>query len=113
MTGYADLKPGDLMFWSSDGTVGGIHHVSMYLGNDSMIHAPRTGKPVQIVDARAHVTSSPAGISCGLQFNDCEAAFRAGTVELLLGTSKTRVSASAGNSTIGRVTAAARRPPAR
>jgi thermitase len=37
---------------------------------------------VQIVDARAHVTSSPAGINCGLQFNDCEAAFPAGTVEL-------------------------------
>ncbi|MFE9098010.1 C40 family peptidase [Streptomyces sp. NPDC007264] len=46
---YSDLKPGDLMFWSSDGTVGGIHHVSMYLGNDEMIHAPRTGKTVEIV----------------------------------------------------------------
>ncbi|MFB0626819.1 C40 family peptidase [Streptomyces sp. AB3(2024)] len=46
---YTDLKPGDLMFWSSDGTVPGIHHVSMYLGNDSMIHAPRTGKNVEIV----------------------------------------------------------------
>lgn len=46
---YADLRPGDLMFWSSDGTVGGIHHVSMYLGNDEMIHAPRTYKTVEIV----------------------------------------------------------------
>ncbi|MCX4763818.1 NlpC/P60 family protein [Streptomyces sp. NBC_01275] len=46
---YSALQPGDLMFWSSDGSVGGIHHVSMYLGNDEMIHAPRTGKTVEIV----------------------------------------------------------------
>ncbi|MFG2330121.1 C40 family peptidase [Streptomyces sp. NPDC048604] len=46
---YKALKPGDLMFWSDDGTVDGIHHVSMYLGNDEFIHAPRTGKDVEIV----------------------------------------------------------------
>ncbi|WP_055494479.1 C40 family peptidase [Streptomyces sp. TP-A0356] len=46
---YSDLKPGDLMFWSSDGTESGIHHVSMYLGNDQMIHAPHTGAKVEIV----------------------------------------------------------------
>ncbi|MFD7712214.1 C40 family peptidase [Streptomyces sp. NPDC059786] len=52
---YSALKPGDLMFWSTDGSVGGIHHVSMYLGNDQMIHAPRTGKTVEIVD---HVSAN-------------------------------------------------------
>lgn len=51
VSNYADLKPGDLMFWSDTGTVGGIHHVGMYLGNDQMIHAPRTGKDVEIVPA--------------------------------------------------------------
>jgi cell wall-associated NlpC family hydrolase len=43
------LRPGDLIFWSIDpNDAGTIHHVGMYLGNGRMIHAPRTGKPVQI-----------------------------------------------------------------
>ncbi|MGW0704890.1 C40 family peptidase [Streptomyces sp. NPDC002643] len=50
VSSYGALKPGDLMFWTDDGSVAGIHHVSMYLGNDQMIHAPRTGKTVEIVD---------------------------------------------------------------
>jgi cell wall-associated NlpC family hydrolase len=43
------LRPGDLIFWSlNPSDPGTIHHVAMYLGNGRMIHAPRTGKPVQI-----------------------------------------------------------------
>jgi cell wall-associated NlpC family hydrolase len=37
--------PGDLLFYASGGRV---HHVSMYLGDGDMIHAPRTGQPVQV-----------------------------------------------------------------
>jgi cell wall-associated NlpC family hydrolase len=40
------LRPGDLVFWGS--TPGTIHHVAMYVGNGQIIHAPRTGQPVQI-----------------------------------------------------------------
>lgn len=44
-----ELRPGDLIFWSIDpNDPGTIHHVAMYLGDGRMIHAPRTGKPVQI-----------------------------------------------------------------
>jgi cell wall-associated NlpC family hydrolase len=39
-------SPADLLFYASNGRV---HHVSMYLGNGQMIHAPRTGRPVTIV----------------------------------------------------------------
>lgn len=49
VSSYSNLRPGDLMFWSSNGTVSGIHHVSMYLGHDEMIHAPHTGSQVKIV----------------------------------------------------------------
>jgi len=43
------LRPGDLIFWAvNPGDPGTIHHVAMYLGDGRMIHAPRTGKPVQI-----------------------------------------------------------------
>ena len=44
-----ELRPGDLIFWAvNPGDPGTIHHVAMYLGNGRMIHAPRTGQPVQI-----------------------------------------------------------------
>lgn len=44
-----ELRPGDLIFWSIDpDDPGTIHHVGMYLGDGRMVHAPRTGKPVQI-----------------------------------------------------------------
>ena len=45
---YSQLRPGDLIFWSSNGSPGGIFHVAMYIGNDQMVHAPRTGVPVKI-----------------------------------------------------------------
>lgn len=37
--------PGDLLFYASGGRV---RHVTMYVGGGYMIHAPRTGQPVQI-----------------------------------------------------------------
>jgi cell wall-associated NlpC family hydrolase len=43
-------QPGDLLFYASHGLV---HHVSMYVGGGLMIHAPRTGQPVQIVSFSA------------------------------------------------------------
>ncbi|WP_233617739.1 MULTISPECIES: C40 family peptidase [Actinomadura] len=39
----SDLQPGDLVFFS------GLGHVGMYVGNGQMIHAPRTGKNVEVV----------------------------------------------------------------
>lgn len=44
--GVGDLRPGDLVFWGD--SPGSIHHVAMYLGNGQIIHAPRTGRPVEI-----------------------------------------------------------------
>ena len=44
-----ELRPGDLIFWSTDpDDPGTIHHVAMYIGDGRMVHAPRSGKPVQI-----------------------------------------------------------------
>ncbi|SCL16254.1 NlpC/P60 family protein [Micromonospora rhizosphaerae] len=39
----SDARPGDLVFFYSD-----LHHMGLYLGNGLMVHAPRTGKPVQV-----------------------------------------------------------------
>jgi peptidoglycan DL-endopeptidase RipA len=42
------LMPGDLVFWSGDGTVGGIGHVAIYIGNGNVIQAPFSGAYVEI-----------------------------------------------------------------
>jgi cell wall-associated NlpC family hydrolase len=44
----ASLKPGDLVFWSSNGMVSGIHHVAMYIGGGNVIQAPESGDVVKI-----------------------------------------------------------------
>ncbi|MGW4378422.1 NlpC/P60 family protein [Kitasatospora sp. NPDC004531] len=41
----ADIQPGDLLFYYND-----LHHVGIYIGNGKLLHAPRTGKNVEIVD---------------------------------------------------------------
>jgi peptidoglycan DL-endopeptidase CwlO len=40
----AEARPGDLIFFYSD-----LHHMGLYLGNNLMVHAPRAGKPVNIL----------------------------------------------------------------
>jgi cell wall-associated NlpC family hydrolase len=42
------LQPGDLLFWSYDGTPSSIHHVAIYIGNGEVIQAPQSGDVVKI-----------------------------------------------------------------
>ncbi|MFE7212488.1 NlpC/P60 family protein [Streptomyces sp. NPDC057611] len=42
-----NLKVGDLLFWSHGGS-GAIYHVALYAGDGNVIHAPRTGRNVEI-----------------------------------------------------------------
>ncbi|WP_405003477.1 NlpC/P60 family protein [Kitasatospora purpeofusca] len=48
----ADLQPGDLVFFYGD-----LHHVGLCIGDGRMIHAPRTGKNVEVlpIDAMPYV----------------------------------------------------------
>ena len=39
------LQPGDLVFWGDSPS--GIYHVALYVGGGEIIHAPRTGRPVE------------------------------------------------------------------
>jgi cell wall-associated NlpC family hydrolase len=41
------LRPGDVLFFS------GLGHVGLYLGRGRMVHAPQTGRPVEIVRLRS------------------------------------------------------------
>lgn len=45
-------QPGDLIFWSSDGSQSGIYHVAIYLGDDTMIEAPTFGMTVRVTSMR-------------------------------------------------------------
>jgi len=54
--GREQLRPGDLLFFSTDGS-GQVSHVGLYLGDDLFIHAPNRGKTV----ARASLSSAYFG----------------------------------------------------
>ena len=45
-----DLMPGDLVFFSSDGTPAGMSHVGLYIGDGKMIHASTPSTGVLITD---------------------------------------------------------------
>ena len=42
------LQPGDLVFWSSDGTIAGIGHVAVYLGDGQVVQAPYSGAYIEV-----------------------------------------------------------------
>ena len=45
---FNNAQPGDLLFWSTNGSQFGIYHVAIYLGGGSMIEAPAPGSSVRI-----------------------------------------------------------------
>ena len=51
----ANLKPGDMVFFGSGGRVS---HVGMYIGNDRFIHAPRTGRDIEITSMNGNYWKS-------------------------------------------------------
>ena len=57
---HEDMERGDLIFWRSDPTAPDyISHVALYLGDDQMLEAPRTGLDVQVTSVR---TENLAGV---------------------------------------------------
>ena len=46
----SDLRPGDLLVYAYDTSDRStIHHITMYIGNGQMVHAPHTGDVVRVV----------------------------------------------------------------
>ncbi|MHA6762239.1 C40 family peptidase [Streptacidiphilus sp. PAMC 29251] len=64
---YRRLQPGDLVFWSHDGTPQDIYHVAIYLGDDQMIEAPApaTWSRWPASGSWAPPTSTPAPTDAG------------------------------------------------
>lgn len=46
--GRGSMQAGDIILFSSNGSYSGVHHVGIYIGGNRMVHAPSTGKPVQV-----------------------------------------------------------------
>lgn len=44
----SSMQAGDIILFSSNGSASGVHHVGIYIGGGNMVHAPQTGKPVQV-----------------------------------------------------------------
>jgi peptidoglycan DL-endopeptidase CwlO len=51
---YNSLKPGDLIFFGKP-----ISHVSIYMGGGKMVHAPRPGKKVEVINITKRFGSKP------------------------------------------------------
>ena len=43
------LRPGDLVFFATDGGAGTVHHVAIYAGDGTILEAPNTGAAVRLV----------------------------------------------------------------
>lgn len=43
-----EAQPGDLVFWSSNGSASGVYHVALYIGNGQIIEAATFGVPARI-----------------------------------------------------------------
>ncbi|MEY9962037.1 cell wall-associated NlpC family hydrolase [Streptacidiphilus sp. MAP12-16] len=59
---YSQIRPGDLVFWSHNGSPQDIYHVAIYLGDDQMIEAPRTGDVVKT--ASLWIMGTPTFYAC-------------------------------------------------
>ena len=45
----SQMRAGDLVFWSSNGTASGVYHVGIYAGNGKLPHAPYPARSVEAV----------------------------------------------------------------
>jgi gamma-D-glutamyl-L-lysine dipeptidyl-peptidase len=50
--GLDSIQPGDLLFFAHEKGEGSIHHVGIYYGNGKMLHSPKTGKTVEIIELK-------------------------------------------------------------
>jgi cell wall-associated NlpC family hydrolase len=50
--GLASIQPGDLLFFAHEKGKGSIHHVGIYYGNGKMLHSPKTGKTVELIELK-------------------------------------------------------------
>jgi gamma-D-glutamyl-L-lysine dipeptidyl-peptidase len=50
--GLDSIQPGDLLFFAHEKGEGSIHHVGICYGNGKMLHSPKTGKTVELIELK-------------------------------------------------------------
>ncbi|MBU3570353.1 C40 family peptidase [Priestia aryabhattai] len=50
--GLDSIQPGDLLFFAYEKAKGSIHHVGICYGNGKMLHSPKTGKTVELIELK-------------------------------------------------------------
>lgn len=50
--GLDSIQPGDLLFFAHEKGEGSIHHVGIWYGNGKMLHSPKTGKTVELIELK-------------------------------------------------------------
>lgn len=51
------LRPGDLVFFGTDGDPSRVHHVGIYVGDGDYVHAPQLGDVVRVSSLAARIAS--------------------------------------------------------
>ncbi|MFC0525337.1 NlpC/P60 family protein [Pontibacillus salicampi] len=44
-----EVAPGDLIYFAYEEGKGSVHHVAIYYGDGKMLHAPKTGKSIEVI----------------------------------------------------------------
>lgn len=52
------LRPGDLVFFGTNGDPAKVHHVGIYVGDGNYVHAPQRGDVVKVSSLTARISSS-------------------------------------------------------
>ncbi|MER1934562.1 MAG: C40 family peptidase [Priestia megaterium] len=50
--GLDSIQPGDLLFFAHEKGEGSIHNVGIWYGNGKMLHSPKTGKTVELIELK-------------------------------------------------------------
>lgn len=51
----SEIEPGDLLFFAYEEGKGKIHHVGIYYGNGKLLHSPKTGKTIEIIELKGTI----------------------------------------------------------
>ncbi len=50
-----EIEPGDLLFFAYEEGKGGVHHVGIYYGDGKLLHSPKTGKTIEIIELQGTI----------------------------------------------------------
>ena len=52
---FSEMEPGDALFFAYEEGKGALHHVGLYAGEGRMLHSPKTGKPIEMIELKGTI----------------------------------------------------------